>query len=136
MRALATFFRALPELRRTTRHLAWPQRLGFWLASYRTCRREARDQHAYETRQRAGDPARRAACCAPRPDAYPANAALEDIPELAQLLTPAGIGLGGHIRFYDCTVCGQAWFRDWEPGTHGGAFRLRKMPDGAPQGLA
>jgi hypothetical protein len=61
MRALATFFRALPELRRTTRHLAWPQRLGFWLGSYRTYRREARDQHAYETRQRAGDPARRAA---------------------------------------------------------------------------
>lgn len=127
MRAALTFFRGLPELMRTTRHLPWSVRLRYLGACCRFYRDESAQADRRCARQPCGNPAMRASCCGPRPEVYPENRLPEDIPDLAAILQSAGSGWGGYIRFYDCTVCGQEWMLDWLPARHGGTRQLKKL---------
>lgn len=127
MRAPLMFIRALPELMRATRHMDWLLRLRYFGACYQLYWRESREKYLRRSRPRCGNAALRAFCCDPRPAAYPENKLPDDLPELARLLQPAGIGWGGYVQFFDCTVCGQEWLLDWQPLSHGGVRQLKKF---------
>lgn len=126
-RAALKFIRALPDLMRVTRHMGGFLRLRFLGASFQLYRRESRNEIWRRSRPRCGNPALRASCCDPRPAIYPENKLPGDLPDLARLLQPAGIGWDGHVQFFDCKVCGQEWLLDWQPSTHGGTQQLKKL---------
>lgn len=127
IRAALKFIRILPDLMRATRRQGWLLRLPYLAACYRLYQRESLDNDRRQARPRCGNPALRASCCDARPAAYPENQRPADLPELAGLLQPVGISWGGHIQFYDCTVCGQEWLLDWQPTRHGGIQQLKKL---------
>lgn len=127
MRAALKFVRAWPGLVKGTRHLAWLPRLRYLGAAFQLYRRECRDDDRRRSRPCCGNPALRASCCDRRPTAYPENMPPAELPDLAGLLRPAGVGWGGHVQFFDCTVCGQEWLFDWQPASHGGAQQFKKL---------
>jgi hypothetical protein len=121
------FVRTLPELMRVTHHMGWLMRMRYLGTCFQLYRREIHYEVWRRSRPHCGNPGLRASCCGPRPTAYPENKPLKDLPELARLLQPAGIGWGGHIQHFDCTMCGQEWLLDWQPSTHGGIRQLKKF---------
>jgi hypothetical protein len=125
MRPMLSFARAFPQLWRTTRHLHWPEKVGFWRQALKLYRTEYVDLRRWAERPPVGDPAFRPRCCDLRHGEY-RNRAIADT-DLAALVKEAGRGLGGHIRFFDCSVCGQAWMQDWEQQGQGGAHHVRKI---------
>jgi hypothetical protein len=102
-------------------------KLQFWSMSLAHLRKEHSDRQRWLKRPRMGDPSRREKCCGLRPLQYPEHQELGAISDLATLVKPAGVGWGGYVRFFDCTVCGQPWMQDWEPHSHGGTYRVKKV---------
>jgi len=102
-------------------------KLHFWSLSLSYYRKEHAEQLKGERRPRPGNPSLRPKCCNLRPAQYPDHKELSAIPELAAVAVPAGIAWGGYIKYFDCKVCGQAWIEDWEPCSHGGVRRIKKV---------
>lgn len=127
MPPLVTFVRAFPRLWETTRHLSWPMKLKFWSASLAHYRMEHVSRQHWLKRTRLGDPSRRSECCDLRPQQYPDHQDLSAVSDLAPLVKPAGVGWGGYIQFFDCSLCGQPWMQDWEPDSRGGTYRVKKV---------